>query len=353
MKEVFVAGKPVFGSTFYDRKEVIKSITSDFGNNYALVGIRRVGKTSILKQLEIEFKKKGIIPVRIDVRSIFPFTIEGFLKKYTLEIVNQYKKEDKYKHISERLKLFLKGEWRDFAEYIKTIHIQAFKDIAEIWFDYDQSTEKDRTKLLKEVINYPEKLAKDTNKKIVIMFDEFQEVQKFGEDFMWALRSNMQESQNTEYIISGSAVGTMSYILGNKNSPFYGMFLTKQIKGIDEKSAGKLLDRVKEFDITLGQNLKNKIIKKTNCLPLYLQAIGKIILLHFLEKKKNVGLRQKDKKNETFKIKITKKPIKIFEGMHLMTEKEFEEIWEQLFREELYFHFIDADCSHCAIRISA
>jgi Archaeal ATPase. len=73
--EYFRYGRPVTGRYFVDREkemEKIYTILSEIprggGNNIALIGLRRTGKTSLLKNLKFDFE--GVVPVFVDCYGI-------------------------------------------------------------------------------------------------------------------------------------------------------------------------------------------------------------------------------------------------------------------------------------------
>lgn len=305
--ETFIVGPPVHGDIFYDREEFIKSITASFGNNYALVGIRRVGKTSLMLKLAEVFREKGFIPVLISVNEIMPLTIENFLKRYSVAVANASLPDA---GISQKIESFLAGKWSGFADFIKNVKISvSIKELATFWFEQSQSIEKDYTQLIEKTILSPEKIAQESGKKFVIFIDEFQNIKTLSAEFLSALRENMQKTHNVGYIISGSAVGLMSQILGSKKSPFYGFFLSERVEGIDEESAKKLLKRTKMLKVTIDDEVTNDVIKRTRSYPLYLQGFG----------------------DSCVKMALSKAKKRI-------TTKDLNECWDRMLNQ-LYFHF--------------
>ena len=72
-KPDFKFGGPIETRLFYNREKEVKFLRSKLiqlskgiRHNYALVGPRRIGKSSILVLLENEVKRKNLIPVFID-----------------------------------------------------------------------------------------------------------------------------------------------------------------------------------------------------------------------------------------------------------------------------------------------
>ncbi len=303
MEKIFVAGPPVSGELFYGRKEVLESIK--FGNNYALLGIRRVGKTSIILELTKKLKKQGITPVVVSLFEVSPLNIENFLKRYTLAVTRAYLQDAS---LVKKIEGFFSGQKEGLISFLKNVKVSvSLQENVELWFEYGENKPKDYTQAIEKTILYPEKLAKESNKKIVVFLDEFQEIKNLG--ILNALRENMQKTTRVNYVISGSAVGLLAQIVGSRKSPFYGFFLQKQIRGLSEESAEKLLSRTKKKRITIEPSVVQKVVQKTRGYPLYLQAFGNAALdLAFLKKTRKIG------------------------------DELFDECWQRMF-EDIYFHF--------------
>ncbi len=311
--EIFIAGPPVDGELFFNREEVIKDILNAPGNNFALIGVRRIGKTSLIRKLAAEFKKKGDIPVIISLPDVRPFNETNFLKLYTLAIIKEYAKFTGEKLYFKKMKMFLDGKWSDLISFFKNIRVK-YKDIIEVWFEYSQQKQNLDT-LMKKVFQFPNKLIESTSGKhkprFIIMLDEFQRIIKLGDDFLWALREQMQKTKLVDYIISGSTTGMMNNITGKEGSPFYGLFLIQNLKGLSKKGAKLLIKRLEKFNIKVDDNLINNVINKTSCYPLYIQSFALSCYLYA---------------KSTGKAKINKNDIDL--------------IWEKTFKL-LYLHFQD------------
>ena len=66
-------------------------------------------------------------------------------------------------------------------------------------------------------------LEKSTNnkKRLIVVFDEFQEIQSIQKGFDKQLRSIMQQQKGLNYILLGSQESMMEEIFEKKKSPFY------------------------------------------------------------------------------------------------------------------------------------
>ncbi len=256
-------GSPVV-ENFVDREGMRRRIRDGIGsNNYAFIGLRRTGKTSLALKICEELKDE-MIPVYLDVSFIAPLTEKNFLKIFASEVVERYCEYTGDKALSLKFKRFMGGAKDALVDILKGSRIN-IGELAEVYF----KTEEDLTSILKATMELPEKLAKETGKDFIIVLDEFTRLLELNDDdFIWALRSHIHMSDNVHYIISGSVVSSMRYLLENK-SPFFGTLLSMNIHGLEE---GALDEFVNMSGIDVSDDAKRKIQEMTGLLPLYLQA---------------------------------------------------------------------------------
>jgi len=75
---------------------------------------------------------------------------------------------------------------------------------------------------LNEAIDFPEQVAKRKGKKIIIAFDEFQEIENLdGLQIEKTFRSTIQHHQMVSYIFAGSRQSLIRAIFEKKERPFY------------------------------------------------------------------------------------------------------------------------------------
>ncbi|MBA3044276.1 hypothetical protein FP804_03975, partial [archaeon] len=99
----FKFGGPIEPKLFYNREKEVKFLLNQLSeikkgvqHNYALVGPRRTGKSSLLQFLQIELrKKKAIIPVVVDcegreIAERLELTLETFLEAYSGAVIDAY-----------------------------------------------------------------------------------------------------------------------------------------------------------------------------------------------------------------------------------------------------------------------
>ena len=199
-----------------DRKRLAQNLKS--GLNTMLISPRRWGKSSLVKQVALENESTKLRFCFIDL-----FHIKD--------------EEEFYQVLTKEVLKVSSSKMDDWLRYIKTflqklspkisVGIDPINDF-EISFDYHQVS-----KNYKDLLDLPEKLAKDKNIKIVVCLDEFQNLSRFNDPllFQQRLRASWQHHKHVSYCLYGSKKHMMIDIFQNKSMPFYKfgdiMFLEK------------------------------------------------------------------------------------------------------------------------------
>ena len=93
-------------------------------------------------------------------------------------------------------------------------------------------TEKERADCLSEIFSFLKNQSKD--RKIVVAFDEFQQIREYPEDNVEAhLRSIIQKLINIVFIFSGSRKHLLTDIFANIRMPFYNSTQLLELQSID------------------------------------------------------------------------------------------------------------------------
>lgn len=88
---------PVYKENFIDRSILLDELYAELSNSksntgYALFGKRRIGKTSIFKELQWRLEEvKGIVPVYFSVWDLIEFTLLEFCQKLSIAILEAYR----------------------------------------------------------------------------------------------------------------------------------------------------------------------------------------------------------------------------------------------------------------------
>lgn len=282
---------PVSGKDFVGREELVKGmikILSDKKTNtgYALFGIRRIGKTSIFKEVERRLSKRDdIVVVYFSLWDIVPSNIETFLTEFVITILEKYREKLSIEH---RMRGLLKVPIEFLKDVLKKARVSiSIRDEIEIFLTFKNRREKNLTQLVRRAFNLPEHLAKETNTKCILLIDEFPSIldlkngEKIGEELVKSIRTIHENHKKTVICISGSIRKTMEFVALSSTSPFYKQFIPNEIKPLKIEDVKTLFERNK---IKITNNALNKIYELTCGIPFYIQFLGRNILLNRVKK---------------------------------------------------------------------
>ena len=255
----FRYGTVVTGEYFYDRTEDLKSIKNDIknGNNLIIYAPRRYGKTSLITKVLDELEKEGMNTIYLDFFKVHDRRI--FLELYSLKILEK-------QHITAKRII------KQFRKFVKSIVPSVTFDAtgnSSFQIQIQNSTNNDTT--FDEVINLPEKMP--GNEKWVVVFDEFQEINKLnGENFEKQLRANIQFHNNVNYVFMGSKNHLLMNMFRDKSRAFYNVGKTVNIGKISTgEMSAYLKSRFNNSGIKIAGETIEYIIDITENIPYYIQ----------------------------------------------------------------------------------
>ena len=250
----FRFGSIVEGEYFTNRRQEIKEIVSDIesGQNVVLISQRRFGKSSMVNKALAGMNIKSI---RLDLEIISD----------EVDLANAYVKKALALSPFEKLKT-----------YIKTFKIQPAMEYNPATGDINVSFSPDsanKAAVVAESLELPEIIAKKQNRRVVVVFDEFQEIRRIAPNLEKKMRGVFQSHQNVSYIFIGSQESMIRDIFQEKKNPFYKFGRQKVLGGIpaDEMEAF-VLKRFCSAGINASGIVKD-ILKFTGCHPYYTQQL--------------------------------------------------------------------------------
>ena len=210
MGKAFVYGMSVGGDNFTDRIEETKRIKLDFENgiNVILISPRRMGKTSLIKKVISEMDSPEIKVVYMDIydcRSEYDF-YNRFAETMMKSTGNQLEQ------VMENIKRFL----------VRVSPKLSFSPEPNSEFSVSLGiTSKDYSP--EEILDLPERIAKEQGIKIVVCIDEFQQIGEFADSLtvQKRLRGVWQHHQHVSYCFFGSKKHLMENIFQSRRMPFY------------------------------------------------------------------------------------------------------------------------------------
>ena len=210
MGKAFVYGMSVGGDNFTDRIEETKRIKLDFENgiNVILISPRRMGKTSLIKKVISEMDSPEIKVVYMDIydcRSEYDF-YNRFAETMMKSTGNQLEQ------VMENIKRFL----------VRVSPKLSFSPEPNSEFSVSLGiTPRDYSP--EEILDLPERIAKEQGIRIVVCIDEFQQIGEFADSLtvQKRLRGVWQHHQHVSYCFFDSKKHLMENIFQSRRMPFY------------------------------------------------------------------------------------------------------------------------------------
>jgi len=274
MQTPFSFGKTVRDGYFTDRENDARRLRSNFENgiNTILISPRRWGKSSLVEKVARQVNSAKTIVVTID---LFPIRNE----------------EEFYKVFSTALLKATSGKvesWIETAKkYLKQVRPKISLGIDPTQ-DFELSLEwESLQKNYREVLQLPQKIAKEKGIRLVICIDEFQNTAIFNDPLLFQkrLRSEWQNQQDVTYCLYGSKQHMMMSLFEKQSMPFYKfgeiLYLPKIEKKYWVKYITTAFERTKK---QINDELAGQIADTVKCHPYYVQQLAHIAWI-YTEKK--------------------------------------------------------------------
>jgi uncharacterized protein len=200
MKNPFKFGTIVDDPYFINRKTEIKKVVAvlESDNHLIVSAPRRFGKSSLILKAVTSLRRPVI---SIDLQLI---TSAEDLAAQILKRV--------YRHYpAERLRQYIKQ-----FRVIPTLSVNPLTNSIDVSFQPTVS----RMALLEDVLNLTEKIS-TSKRKVIMIFDEFQEAARIHPEILQQIRAIIQLHKMVNYIFLGSQESLINEIFQKKKSPFY------------------------------------------------------------------------------------------------------------------------------------
>lgn len=217
------------------------------GQNVALVGERRMGKTSLIYATSRTLR--GYRMLYVDLLNIR--TVADFCNRVATAAAQMGAKES-----------FLSRTVRFLSRLRPTLSVDPDNGMPVV--SVDARTAED-PRSMSDVVSMIERFAAD--EKIFVVFDEFQEVRKLddGDQVLALLRSRIQMLEDTCFVFSGSVRSDMVSIFTDPASAFYKSALTVEVSCIpDDAFAPFLITRFSAGRRKADRAFIDKVLDFTN-----------------------------------------------------------------------------------------
>ncbi len=265
----FKFGTVVDTPYFTDREKEqadVKQIL-DSSNHLIMISPRRFGKTSLIKKVLKSTKRKSLF---MDIQLMN--STEDFAAQYLKRIYRVFPSQ----RITQSIKNF---------RIIPSLSLNPLNGEMEVTFQGQKNT----LPLLEDVLNLAEQLSSD-KKRLIVVFDEFQEMMKLEKHIDKKLRAILQHHKRINYVFLGSQESMMKEIFEKKKSPFYHFGSLFLLQKIEHPYFKEFLKKGLEERSDQADKLADKILSFTGGHPYYTQQLAFIVYNHLLQQKheKNV-----------------------------------------------------------------
>jgi uncharacterized protein len=208
----FTFGDLALDDAFTDRGPELAELRSDMlnGQNVAIIAPRRYGKSSLLRRAAQGIVHEGLLVAGGD-RMKTP-TKEKLASKLARAIHDDI--ASPLFNARERLRVF------STLRISPTITVDA--GTGETTFTFAASSRsEDIDATLERLLELPAQLAAERERKVVLIFDEFQEVTDIDPRLPALMRAVFQEQPEVAHVYAGSKRDMMQRLFTHENEPFY------------------------------------------------------------------------------------------------------------------------------------
>lgn len=276
MENPFVYGEAVTGGNFCNRRKELGKLSRDLKDSQKvfLISSRKMGKTSLIKTALNKLKNEGFVTVFLDLEGFSSY--KNFLDAYLSALTKESTAIDK-------IFAFVRG-------ILPGIRIEFKTDESghpAVSLGYSRSgTELE--KAAGKIYDLPEAIFKKRKKKVLIVFDEFQEILKLNSGGIEAaLRRSIQHQRNTGYVFAGSKRNLLMEMVSSPHRPFYKIGPIMHLAKIPENEFFKFIKKkFAETKLDVSDKFIRKIIETAENIPYYVQMLAHELWDYGILKKK-------------------------------------------------------------------
>jgi len=243
-------------SYFCDRKNELLQLSEnlDNGRNTLLSSPRRLGKSALIKHLFYKLdKQKSHETIFIDLFATYD--IESFIRVFAEKLLSKYHRKN-----------FLVGVNSLLTGLSPTLSFSQ-DGMPKLGLNINETQ---HSSTLSELFQYLE----SRKKKVVIAFDEFQEIASYPEKAEAILRTHIQELSNVRFIFSGSSNHLLQQMFYSAKRPFYQSVELLILNKIDHKVYSNfIVELFEDFNKKISNEAVSHLLNFSDDYTYYTQAI--------------------------------------------------------------------------------
>jgi uncharacterized protein len=209
----FYFGDLALDEAFTDRLEEVSALKTDMlnGQNVALIAPRRYGKSSLVRRASQDLLAEGVLIAEVDLMKT---PTKERLAAHLARAIHDDLASSTAKLKDSVLRIFDSLRVKPVMTYNATDASLSFTfAVTHSAQDIDATIER--------LLELPAQLAAEQEKRVVVYFDEFQQVTDIDPALPGLMRSIFQDQPDIAHVYAGSKRDMMSRLFNDKNEPFY------------------------------------------------------------------------------------------------------------------------------------
>lgn len=262
----FRFGDLVADDTFTDREDELQEITTDAlnGQNVVIFAPRRYGKSSLVKKVIRDLESQKVLVARIDLMRT---PTKERLASHLARTI----------HADLATKLFKAGEAAKFVTGLRvTPTVTVDPNDGSLQFGFESGRRAiDIEATIERLLELPARFAHERSRRVVIVFDEFQEIVSIDPKLPALIRSVFQEQSDIAHIYLGSKRNMMEKIFNDENEPFWRSAKMIELDVIPEaKFRSFIRERFDSTDRLIEDVVMDLVLLTTRCHPYATQQLS-------------------------------------------------------------------------------
>ncbi len=262
---VFPFGKPAGPEDIVDREPFITEVVQRLwdGHSVILAGPRRIGKSSVAGEVLRRLREKGAYTASVDLFHVT--SVEQLAAKLLHAVL-----ENRTGPYRRAVRAF-----QSLKEWLSRAELRAKVEDLELGLTFG-GRDPEPDELLETAVEAAERLARRDGRLMVIMLDEFQEIDRLnGEQLLKRLRAMFQRQERTSYLFLGSQTTLLRTIFADRRHAFYRFATLLHLPPIpDEAWEAYITRRLSEHGLAITPAALRTLLDKTGGHPYCVMAVA-------------------------------------------------------------------------------
>jgi AAA+ ATPase superfamily predicted ATPase len=233
MRTLFPVGRPVDAEDVVDREVFVRDVCRRLrdGHSVMMAGPRRIGKSSIAREVVRRLREDGLYTAQVDL--FYVTSVEEFAVRWIQSVL------ENRTGLSARVGRAMK----ELRRVLSHAEIRAKLHDLELGLTLSDD-EQSPMALLESAVDLAERMAERDGVRMVVVLDEFQEVERLGgQALLQRLRALFQQQRCVAYLFLGSQTTLMRALFADRRQAFYRFATWMDLPPIPEEAWRAYIER--------------------------------------------------------------------------------------------------------------